>query len=86
MGVMVLFHLQKMFSFRYFLKKDWCIGFIFYTQVYNHTIGQVRFRVKSVNYYESNGPFFNFIFLQNAYVWLRMALGGGGGGGGGAHF
>ena len=25
--------------------------------------GQVRFRVKSANYYESNGPFFNFIFF-----------------------
>ena len=44
MGVMALFHLQKMFSFRYFfLKKiDLCIGFIKY--------GQVRFRVKSANY------------------------------------
>ena len=34
--------------------------------------GQVRFRVKYANYYESYGPFFNFIFL-----WVRMALGGG---------
>ena len=25
--------------------------------------GQVRFRVKSANYYESYGPFFNFIFF-----------------------
>ena len=36
MGITALFHLQKMFSFRYFLKKkiDLCI----YTQVYNHKI------------------------------------------------
>ena len=26
--------------------------------------GQVRFRVKSANYYESYGPFFNFIFCK----------------------
>ena len=26
--------------------------------------GQVRFIVKSVNYYESYGPFFNFIFCK----------------------
>ena len=38
-GAMALFQLQKMFSFRYvFKKKDWCIRFIFYTQVHNHKI------------------------------------------------
>ena len=38
MGVMALFHHQKRISFRYFFKKDWYIGFIFYTQVYSHNI------------------------------------------------
>ena len=34
-----------------------CIGFKFYTQVYNHKMCQVGFRVKSTNYFWSYGPF-----------------------------
>ena len=45
----------KMVSMRYLLKR-WRIGFKFYTQVYNYK-GQVRFRVKSTNYFWSYGPF-----------------------------
>ena len=36
---------------------DLCIGFVFYTQLYNHKYGQVRFRVISTNYFWSYGPF-----------------------------
>ena len=66
MGDMALFHLQKMFSFQYFFLKmiDFCIGFIFYTQVYNHKIWSVRFRVKSANYYENYGPFSTSFFAK----------------------
>ena len=77
MGVMALFHLQKMFSFQYFFKKDWCIEFIFYTQVNNHkNKGQVWTRVKSANY-ESYGPFFNFIFCKMLACRWGWPLGGG---------
>ena len=34
---MALFQLRKMVSFQY-LFKDYCVGFIFYTQVYNHKV------------------------------------------------
>ena len=33
-----------------------CIGFKFYTQVYNQNVCQVGFRVKSTNYIWSYGP------------------------------
>ena len=39
MGVMALFFLpSKNVFLSIFFKKDWCVGFIFYTQVYNHKI------------------------------------------------
>ena len=52
----------------FFKKIDLCIGFIFYTQVYNHKIGQVRFRVKSANYYESYGPFLTSFVAKCLHV------------------
>ena len=70
MEVIALYHLQKMFPFRYFLI---CVLDSYF--IHRYIIikyDQVRFRVKSANYYESYGH-----FLQNACVWVRMALGGG---------
>ena len=65
MGVMVLFHFQKMFSFQYFfLKRLICVLDSYF--IHRYIIikyGQVPFKVKSANYYESYGPFFNFIFF-----------------------
>ena len=66
MGVMALFYLQKMFSFRYFFFKKRLIFVLDSYFIHRYIIikyGQVRFRVKSANYYESYGPFFNFIFF-----------------------
>ena len=71
MGVMALFHLQKMFSFRYivFKKRLICVlDSYFITSYIIIKYSQVRFRVKSANYYESYGPFFNFIFYKNLLV------------------
>ena len=67
-GVTALFHLQKMFSFQYFFKKRLiCVldsYFIHRFKIIKY--GQVRFRVKSANYYKSYGPFFKLHVLQNA--------------------
>ena len=63
-----------MFSFRYFLKKIGVLNSYFIHRYIIIKYGQVRFRVKSTNFYESYGPFFNFIFLQNACVWVRIFL------------
>ena len=62
---MALFHLQKMFSFRYCFKKDWSVYWFYILYPGNIIIkyGQVRFRVKSANSYESYGLFFNFFFF-----------------------
>ena len=65
MGVIALFHLQKTFSFQYFLIKR--LVFVLDSYFIHRYIiikyGQVHFRVKSANYYESSVPFFNFIFF-----------------------
>ena len=56
------------------------IGVLDWNFIHRYVIikyGQVWFRVKSANYFESYGPFFQLHFLQNACVWVRMALGGG---------
>ena len=66
MGVMALFRLQKMFSFRYYFKKRLiCVLDSFF--IHRYIIikyGQSRFRVKSANYYASYGPFFQHFFAK----------------------
>ena len=72
------FTFKRCFPSNFFLKRLICVLDSYY--IHRFIIikyGQVRFRVKSANYYKSYGPFFNFIFLQNACVWVRMALDGG---------
>ena len=66
MGVMALFHLQKMFSFRYFFKKRLiCVLDSYFIPRYIIIkYGQVRFVVKSANYYESYGPFSTLVFAK----------------------
>ena len=70
MGVMALFHLQKIFSFRYFLKK---VGVLDSYFIHRYIIIKYRLSLikgKICQYYESYGN-----FLQNACVWVRMPLG-----------
>ena len=52
MGVMALFHRQKMFSFRYFFLKRliFVLDSYFIHRYIIIEYGQVRFRVKSANY------------------------------------
>ena len=76
MGVMALFHRHKCFPSDIFLKK---IGVLDSYFIYRYIIikyGQVRFMVKSANYYETYyGPFSTSFFAKC----LRMgedALGG----------
>ena len=64
MAVMALVHLQKCFPFHVFLKKGGVLESYVIHRYKSLNIGQVQFRVKSANYYESYGPFFNFIFCK----------------------
>ena len=66
MGVTALFHLQKIFSFRYFFKKRLiCVLDSYFIPRYIIIkYGQVGFRLKSANYYESYGPFSTSIFAK----------------------
>ena len=68
------FDFGKWFSFEIFWKYK-CVGFIYYTQVYNHKIYVVRFRVKSPNYYGSYGPFSTSTLGKNSPIIMGvMAL------------
>ena len=66
MGVMALFTFKRCFPCDIFFKKRLiCVlDSYFISRYIIIKYGQVRFRVKSANYYESYGPFFNFIFYK----------------------
>ena len=65
MGVMALFTFERCFPSDIFFKKiDVVLDSYFIPRYIIIKYGQVRFRVESANYYESYGPFFNFIFCE----------------------